>query len=69
MRREADGSRVEFQCPPLLPACQAYMRGIDCGDQMIVFYNTGHCSKKISRQFYGNIAHVVLVKWSPQLEV
>lgn len=46
MRREADGSQVAVQCPPLLPDYQAYMRGADRGDQMIGFYNVGRRSKK-----------------------
>ena len=53
MRREADGSRVvEVQCPPLLPDYQAYMRGVDRGDQMIGFYNAGRCSKSGRKKFW-----------------
>ena len=46
MRREADGSQVAVQCQPLLPDYQAYMRGVDRGDQMIGFYNVARRSKK-----------------------
>ena len=40
-RRLADGSQQEVVCPPLLPDYQAYMRGVDRGDQYISYYNVG----------------------------
>ena len=55
MRREADGSRVEVQCPPLLPDYQTYMRGVDRGDQMIGFYNAGRRSKKWWKRVFFHI--------------
>ena len=33
-------------CPPCLPDYQAYMRGVDRGDQLVGYYNLGRRSKK-----------------------
>ena len=40
-RRKLDGIQVEVACPPLLSDYQAYMRGVDRGDQLQVYYNIG----------------------------
>ena len=54
-RRNPDGSRLSVQCPPLLPDYQAYMRGVDRGDQMIGYYNIGRRSKKWWKRVYSYV--------------
>ena len=44
-RRKLDRSQDDISCPPLLPDYQAYMRGVDRGDQLIGYYNAGRRSK------------------------
>ena len=39
---EGEVTRKEITCPPVLPDYQAYMRGVDRGDQLIGYYNIGH---------------------------
>ena len=52
-RRKVDGTQEDVPCPPLLPDYQAYMRGVDRGDQLISYYNIGRRSKKWwKRVFY-----------------
>ena len=55
MRREGDGTQIAVQCPPLLPDYQAFMRGVDRGDQMIGFYNVGRRSKKWWKRVFSHI--------------
>ena len=38
-RRTKDGTQEEVNCPPRLPDYQAYMRGVDRGDQLMLHYN------------------------------
>ena len=45
-RRKLDGIQVEVACPPLLSDYQAYMRDVDRGDQLQVYYNIGRRSEK-----------------------
>ena len=40
-RRKLDGTQNDIPCPPVLPDYQAYMRGVDHGDELIGFYNVG----------------------------
>ena len=45
-RRAGDGTQEDVMCPPCLPDYQAYMRGVDRGDQLVGYYNLGRRSKK-----------------------
>ncbi len=45
-RRDKDGIKRNVQCPPLLPDYQKIMKGIDCGDQLMGYYNIGRRSRK-----------------------
>ena len=54
-RRLADGSQQEVVCPPLLPDYQAYMRGVDHGDQYISYYNVGRRSKMWWKRIFSYI--------------
>ena len=45
-RRRRDGTQVEVACPSVLPDYQAYMRGVDRGDQLQTYYNIGRRSTK-----------------------
>ena len=45
-RKTLDGSQTNVECPPLLPDYQAFMRGVDRGDQAIAYYNIGRRSTK-----------------------
>lgn len=38
---EGEVTREEVTCPPVLPDYQAFMRGVDRGDQLIGYYNMG----------------------------
>ena len=57
-RRTLIGSRVEVEAPPLLPDYQAYMRGVDRGDQLIGYYNIGRRSKKWWRRVFAYLVEV-----------
>ena len=45
-RRKIDGTQEDVSCPTLLPDYQAYMRGVDRGDQLQTYYNVGRRSRK-----------------------
>ena len=47
-RTNPDGSSSDVPCPPLLPDYQQYMRGIDCSDQHIGYYNVGRVVEKLT---------------------
>jgi len=51
-RRTKDGTQEEVNCPPCLPDYQAYMRGVDRGDQIIGYYNLGRRSTKWWKRFF-----------------
>ncbi len=51
-RKEADGSLVDRTCPPCMPDYQAYMRGVDRGDQSRSYYTVGRRSKKWWRRLF-----------------
>jgi len=36
-----DGTQEEVNCLPCFPDYQAYMRGVDSGDQLMSHYNVG----------------------------
>ena len=60
-RRQADGSRIDIPCPPLLPDYQAFMRGVDRSDQMIGFYNIGRRSKKWWKRAFSHIIECAIL--------
>ena len=45
-RTNPDGSKEDRACPPCLPDYQRYMRGVDRGDQLEGYYNSGRRSVK-----------------------
>ena len=52
-QRRRDGAQVEVACPSVLPDYQAYMRGVDRGDQLQTYYNIGrHSTKWWERVFF-----------------
>ena len=55
---EGQVTREEVSCPPLLPDYQAYMRGVDRGDQLIGYYNIGRRSKKWWKRVFGYLVEV-----------
>ena len=50
-----------LECPPLLPDYQAYMRGIDRGDQLMSYYNVGRRSKKWWKRVFAYLLEVSIV--------
>ena len=60
-RREKDGSLRNVECPPLLPDYQAYMRGIDRGDQLMGYYNVGRRSKKWWKRVFAYLLEVSIL--------
>ena len=60
-RRQANGSRIDIPCPPLLPDYQAFMRGVDRSDQMIGFYNIGRRSKKWWKRAFSHIIECAIL--------
>ena len=54
-RRQADGTQIDVNCPPLLPDYQQFMRGVDKSDQMISCYNVGRRSKKWWKRGFSHI--------------
>ena len=61
LRTTVQGQEVtgeEVTCPPLLPDYQAYMRGVDRGDQLIGYYNIGRRSKKWWKRVFSYIIEV-----------
>ena len=55
---EGEVTREEVTCPPVLPDYQAYMRGVDRGDQLIGYYNLGRRSRKWWRGAFSYISEV-----------
>ena len=51
-------TREKVACPLLLPDYQAFMRGVDRGDQLIQYYNMGRRSKKWWKRIF---SYMVLV--------
>ena len=51
-------TREAVTCPPLMPDYQAYMRGVDRGDQLIGYYNIGRRSKKWWKRVFGYVIEV-----------
>ena len=60
-RKNADGSRVDVPCPPLLPDYQQYMRGVDRGDQLVTYYNLSRRSKKWWKQCFSHLVECSLL--------
>ncbi len=56
-RKEPDGSTVDRNCPPCLPDYQAYMRGVDRGDQSRCYYSVGRRSQKWWRRVWWSAAY------------
>ena len=54
-RRKLDGTQDDIACPPLLHDYQAYMQGVDCGDQLIGDYKAGRRSKKWWKRVFFHI--------------
>ena len=52
METGGDGTQEDVMCPPCLPDCQVYMRGVDRGDQLVGYYNLGKRSKWWKRVLY-----------------
>ena len=50
-RRKLDGTQHDVACPDY----QAYMRGVDRGDQLIGFYSAGRRSKKWWKIIFWNV--------------
>jgi len=57
-RRAGDGTQEDVMCPPCLPDYQAYMRGVDRGDQLIGYYNLGRRSTKWWKRVFYYIVEV-----------
>ena len=55
---EGEVTREEVTCPPVLPDHQAYMRGVDRGDQLIGYYNIGRRSRKWWKRVFSYIIEV-----------
>ena len=51
-RRRLDGSQKDVPCPLVLPDYQAYMRGVDRGDQLQTYYNIGRRSTKLWKRVF-----------------
>ena len=60
-RRQIDGTQVDVECPPLLPDCQAFMRGVDRYDQLIGLYNIGRRSKKWWKRVFSHILECAIL--------
>ena len=54
-RRNIDRTQGDVICPPLLPDCQQYLRGVDRGDQMIGYYNGYRCSEKWWKRVWSHV--------------
>ena len=52
---------MDIECPPLLPDYQAFMRGVDCSDQLIGLYNIGRRSKKWWKRVFSRILERVIL--------
>ena len=57
-RRTLTGTREDVECPPCLPDYQAYMRGVDRGDQLIQYYNVGRRSVKWWKRVFSYMIEV-----------
>jgi len=57
-RRTKDGTQEEVNCPPCLPDYQAYMRGVDRGDQLMSYYNVGRRSTKWWKRIFAYLIEV-----------
>jgi len=55
MRRNKDETQEAVRCPPLLHDYQQYMKGVDCGDQMIRYYNVGRRSRKWWKRCFADL--------------
>ena len=57
-RRTKDGTQEEVNCPPCLHDYQAYMRGVDHGDQLMSDYNVGRRSTKWWKRIFAYLIEV-----------
>ena len=55
---EEEVTKEEVTCRPVLPDYQAYMRGVDRGDQLIGYYNIGRRSRKWWKRVFSYIIEV-----------
>ncbi len=60
-RRKLDGTEIEVVCPPVLPDYQAYMRGVDRGDQLQTYYNVGRRSTKWWKRIFFYIVECAIL--------
>ena len=51
-------TREKVACPTMLPNYQAFMRGIDRGDQLINYYNMGQRAKKWWKRVFSYLIEV-----------
>ena len=51
-------TREDVMCPPLMPDYQAFMRGVDRGDQLIGYYNIGRRSRKWWKRVFAYVIEV-----------
>ena len=51
-RTAHDGRKEDRECPPCVPDYQKYMRGVDRGDQLVGYYNSGRRSVKWWRRVF-----------------
>ena len=49
--KNPDGTRTDVTCQPLLLDYQEYMRGVDQGDQLVIYYNLSRRSKTVEKMF------------------
>jgi len=49
-QRTKDGTQEDVNCPPCLPDYQAYMHGVDHGDQLTSYYNVDRSTKWWKRE-------------------
>ena len=49
---EGQVTREAVTCPPMVPDYQAFMRGVDRGDQLIGYYNIGRRSRKMVEESF-----------------
>jgi len=57
-QRRKDGTQEEVNCLPCLPDYQACMRGVDCSDQLMSYYNIGRRSTKWWKRIFAYLIEV-----------
>ena len=60
LRRQRDGSQLEFPCPTAVKDYNSYMGGIDKDNMLCSIYGAGRKSKKWwHRIFFGLVSHTL----------